>query len=307
MKNDQKRYNSSTAVESAIKAAARNRQRENPNCNVGDLIRQTYIDRFLSRIFSEGDRSEWVLKGGSAMLARIPSTRRTLDADLFREGYGKDESLEELKRLAAVDLHDFFRFEFLSEEPILQGENQPYGDGCRVYFGIFLGTKSLGKVHVDLAVHQGVLLSGDVMEPRNRLPLPGLESYPYRLYPIPNQFADKACATVQLVGGMQSTRVKDLVDLVLIALTQKIDARQLSAALQDECARRRIPYPLVFAAPSLWTQKQFRVASAGTSVSDYSLEDASRLISRMLDDLYSLGVNTRNQWNPQQLLWEAQQ
>ena len=49
-------------------------------------------------------------------------------------------------------------------------------------------------------------------------------------------------------------------------------------------------------------QKRYNSSTAVES----AIKAAARLISRMLDDLYSLDVNVRNQWNPQQLLWEAQ-
>lgn len=59
------------AVESAIKAAAIAAHAAAPSRQTGDLIRQAYSDRFLCRVFSEGDASEWVLKGGNGMLARV--------------------------------------------------------------------------------------------------------------------------------------------------------------------------------------------------------------------------------------------
>jgi hypothetical protein len=47
-------------------------------------IRLEHFNRFLSRDFSEGPDSEWVLKGATGLLARVPSTRATLDIDLYR-------------------------------------------------------------------------------------------------------------------------------------------------------------------------------------------------------------------------------
>ncbi|KFI91121.1 hypothetical protein BISA_2084 [Bifidobacterium saguini DSM 23967] len=53
------------------------------------------------------------------------------------------------------NLHDFFKFTLNSVKPIAQGDNQPYLDGYRVSFNAFIGTKSLGSIHVDLVTHQG--------------------------------------------------------------------------------------------------------------------------------------------------------
>jgi hypothetical protein len=122
-------YRDAKAVEMAIKAAAKATHASDPKRNVADLIRQAYYDRFLSRVFSEGDDSEWVLKGGNGMLARVSNARRTLDADLYREGYGRDEALSELRRLAETDLGDFFRFVYRTRRPIMGDDNQPYANG----------------------------------------------------------------------------------------------------------------------------------------------------------------------------------
>ncbi|MDA8208611.1 MAG: nucleotidyl transferase AbiEii/AbiGii toxin family protein, partial [Actinomycetota bacterium] len=74
-------------------------------------IELEYFNRFLSRIFSDGTSSDWVLKGGTGMLARVPNTRATRDIDLHLQSASLDEALQELVRLASIDLGDHFRFE----------------------------------------------------------------------------------------------------------------------------------------------------------------------------------------------------
>jgi hypothetical protein len=59
-------------VEAAIKAAAKKAAQADPALDTGKRIQLEYFNRFLSRTFSEGNESEWVLKGGTGMLARIP-------------------------------------------------------------------------------------------------------------------------------------------------------------------------------------------------------------------------------------------
>ena len=41
-----------------------------------ERIRMEYFNRFLCRVFSEGPDSEWVLKGGTALLAVDPGHAR---------------------------------------------------------------------------------------------------------------------------------------------------------------------------------------------------------------------------------------
>lgn len=108
----EERYASAASVESAIREAARRTAAGDPSTTIGDLIAQEYFRRFLSRIFSEAGDSGWVLKGGTGLLARVGSARATKDIDLFRADHSLDGALADLRRLAAIDLGDFFRFEY---------------------------------------------------------------------------------------------------------------------------------------------------------------------------------------------------
>ncbi|QTB90050.1 nucleotidyl transferase AbiEii/AbiGii toxin family protein [Bifidobacterium saguini] len=81
----------------------------------------------------------------------------------------------------------------------------------------------------------------EVIDPRNRPTLEKLETYPYRLYPIANQIADKVCAVVELIHGRESTRIKDLVDLVTIAITYM--DRSTIQNNRKEHACRSVPSP----------------------------------------------------------------
>lgn len=118
-------YPTSKGVERAIKHAART-QAETIGRSVKMLVDEEVHRRFLSRVFSEGEESQWILKGGAGMLARVPTARATTDLDLLQEGYSLDQALEDLRRLAAVDLGDHFLFEFRMSQPILQGEQNQY-------------------------------------------------------------------------------------------------------------------------------------------------------------------------------------
>lgn len=212
-------YTSAKAVDDAIKQAAKNAAAVNPSVSVTDRIRQTYFDRFLCRVFSEGNTSEWLLIGGTGMLARVADSRATLDVDLYRADLTLDAALVELRRLASVDLGDHFRFEYATHEMISRGDEQPYTDGYRVSFEVYIGTSRRGRLNADLVVSVGITGEIVVAQPANRLKLPRLASTGYRLYPVVDQIADKVCATVADHSGKPSSREKDLVDLVILALT----------------------------------------------------------------------------------------
>lgn len=65
----------------------------------------------MGRVFlTEPDK--WVLKGATALLARMRgSGRHTVDVDLYRRRAGLGEAEAALRAAAALELGDFFRFE----------------------------------------------------------------------------------------------------------------------------------------------------------------------------------------------------
>jgi hypothetical protein len=251
-------YADGRSVAAAIKAAAQAARAshiaaDGQSPSVDSLITQTTFDRFLSRIFSVPDAG-FVLKGGTGMLARIPRARATQDIDLAARSQSLDGAVAELISLAQIDLDDHFSFTFAGRQDQIEGDNQPYTSGCRVTFTAFLGATARGTVKIDLAVGYSHTAPLDLQSPTNRLSRLRLRSYDYILYPLPDQIADKVCATLQLYGAAQrpSSRVKDLVDLAMIAIAEPIDAAQLRAALLAETARRSMGHVAAFAIPATW-------------------------------------------------------
>ena len=118
------------SIERAIKEAAKKAARQaGPGVSaetVDAQIRQPRFDRFLSRVFADGDRSEWLLKGGVSMLARVPRSRTTKDMDLAAQhAQDLNEAEQSLSALAAADLGDHLTFRLIRSEPTGLGDNQP--------------------------------------------------------------------------------------------------------------------------------------------------------------------------------------
>ena len=266
-------YLTARGVEAAIKEAAKKAAQADPSIDTSKRIQLEYFNRFLSRIFSEGEDSEWVLKGGAGVLARIPSTRSTRDIDLYRQGFSLDQALEDLRRLASADLGDHFRFEYTSHEASTAADAQPYTDGYRVSFNIFIGVAGRGSVQIDLVVGAGMTDEVEIARPASTLDLPRLTSNRYRLYPVVDQVADKVCATMADYDGRPSSREKDLVDIVVFAVTQDIDGTALSLAIDTELHRRKMAATL---------------ANGGSGVLWFGAAGASKCAPRPLPPLPTL-------------------
>lgn len=290
-------YGTARGVEAAIKDAARKAAAADPSLDTNKRIQLERFNRFLSRVFSEGAASEWVLKGGTGMLARIPSTRSTRDIDLYREGFTLEQALTDLKRLAGVDLGDHFRFEYASHEASIGTGAQPYTDGYRVTFNVFIGVTAKGALHIDLAVGAGMTDHVTTTTPATALELPRLISNPYRLYPVVDQIADKVCATMSIYEGRPSSREKDLVDLVVLASTQDIDGAALSTAIDTERRRRRMEPFTAFVVPTAWGAGYAKLSKPVPHCSEYRIVGAgAELVSRLVN-LALLGQAGGKTWS----------
>lgn len=267
---------------------------------VNDLIQLAYRDRFLSRIFTD---DEWVLKGGTGILARVSTGRSTIDVDLYRNGYTVQQSVARLVELAEVDLGDFFQFIYRSHEATGVGDNQPYVDGTRVVFDIYLGARTVGVIKIDLVSGVGVTEPSIVAPPAFRLDIPGLVTNDYHLYALADQIADKVCATVDTYRDAPSSRTKDGVDLVVIARTQRgITADALTRAVTEESKLRRLDEFDALVLPVEWATPYARIARQIPACAEHrTLDTAQPLISAFIDPI--LDGTARGTWDPDTLAW----
>lgn len=169
-------------------------------------------------------------------------------------------------------------------------------------FNVFLGLRAKGKLNIDLAV--GTALTGEItrQHPEGRLDLPSLVSHPYRLYPVVDQIADKVCATMTSFSGKESSREKDLVDLVVLALTQTIDGSQLRTAILTESARRQMTIS-EFSVPRSWGLGYSRLSSMVSHCADYrTVERATTLVRALIEPALNGSVEGWF-WSPQSTTW----
>lgn len=236
-------------------------------------------------------------------MARVPNARATLDIDLFRTGHTLEESVSELRRLAEADIGDHFRFMYQSSSPILVSGDQSYSAGMEVRFDVYLGVKKVDSLKIDLAQGAGVTSKIQLQHPAGALHIPKLQSAPYRLYPVVDQIADKVCATVMKYSGRDSTREKDLVDLVVFASLQEIHSDALNLAILSEGQRRNLPTLDAFTIPPAWGIRYSRLAHGLPACNDFpTVEAAKRLMESFLDPVLAGEVQKAN-WNPARLLW----
>ena len=116
------------------------------------------------------------------------------------------------------------------------------------------------------------------------LDLPRLVGFDYRLYPVVDQIADKVCATMHRYGDRPSSREKDLVDLVVLAVTHDIDGTALSMAIATETRRRRMDPIERFVVPAEWGAAYSKMARTVPYCADVlRIDAASDLVAALID------------------------
>lgn len=282
-------YRTWAGISQAIKSeAARITKTGQSSLNLNEQILQANHDRLLSRVFAEGDDSEWLLKGGTAMLARVPKSRSTKDLDLAATTIADlDAAQDALAAAAERDLGDHITFTLTGARETGQGQNQPGVQTRRLTFTASdqATGRRLFDVPIDVVVGPAPIGTVTTTDPSNRLTLGRpLVSHPYRLYPLADQIADKVTATMALYDGRPSSRTKDLVDLVTIARTQRVDLRELQMAIDAKRALSHLAPFSEFSVPDGW-ERSYRTLAAKTLTTQdlLELDKAVALTKQMID------------------------
>lgn len=296
------RYDNPQALRQALTDRLRPLAEEG-GAELSALLRQFAYDRLLCRVFST-ESEHWVLKGATAMLARLEGqARHTLDVDLYRRNGSLADAERALREAAAVDLGDYFRFTLGASRRMAQE-----ADAVRISIVALLGATDFARFHVDLVAGLSMTGTAETAPPLVPVELPGISRTPYRVYPIAAHIADKVCALMERHSRAdghveQSTRYRDLADLVVFAHSTTVDADALHRALESEAKRRRLTLPNRLDVPTSpgWASGYARIARDTPALEERELESAVKTARRLVDPL--LAGMTADYWDPAAMEW----
>jgi hypothetical protein len=277
-----KRY----ATAAAFRRALEDRLQDiagNEGVDLQRLRRQVAFDRLLARLFQAAQPRAlpWVLKGGYAMELRIKAARTTKDIDLtirsvFSPGDKKDEQknlvvLENLQEAAGFGSEDFFVYTI--GEPISDLAAAPYG-GARFPVEARLDGRAFVGFHVDVGIGDAVMEPLEVIEGRDWLGFAGIASPSLYLIPREQQFAEKLHAYTLPRKGAANTRVRDLVDMVLLIQSATLVRSRVIEAIRVTFERRKThAFPSTLPVPPADWQKPYEALARECNLSG-QLEDA---------------------------------
>jgi hypothetical protein len=294
-------YGSPAALRAALTERLKRLAAASP-FTVTELYRQFAYDRLLTRVFASDDELRWILKGATALLARLDVARHSKDIDLACQSTGDPDEAEAAFRTAVGrDAGDFFLFDVGPATPLV-------GDkGRRFAVVAILGGRPFATFSVDIVTAESMTGRPDPVPPLVQLGIPGLPTVEYRAYPLVDHIADKitACIERHAHNGVLSvsTRYKDMVDLVLLARSQRPHADELRRAIRYQTAFRGIDLPAEFSSPGpLWPAGYEAKAAEVTDLGVLGRFDrALTLVKRFLDPV--LNGTAVGEWDPARSTW----
>lgn len=256
-----------TALETRINAISRKE-----GVDIQRIRKQISYDRLLARLFLNKP-SPWLLKGGYAMQLRVQNARATRDVDIAMKEIllndGEDMGLALLALLqenVAHDLPDYF--EFIVSGPIQDLDAAPYG-GARFQVETRVDGRTFEKFHLDVGVGDVWLEPMDTLESKDWLAFAGIPTQSFPAISKEQQFAEKLHAyTLPRQAGVTNSRVKDLVDMVLLISSGSLDSERLKSVIFATFKRRATHEPVaaLVAPPDTWL-KPYSVLAAESGIS----------------------------------------
>lgn len=203
------------------------------------MRRQAAFDRLLCRLFNEPD-APWLLKGGYAMELRIRAARTTRDVDLAirtlpTEKWDDTAIRGLLQSAASVDLQD--GFEFTIGAPTMDLDAAPYG-GSRFPVDAQMAGRRFANFHLDVSAGDVLREPFEILEGQDWLGFAGIAKAKLPAISREEQFAEKLHAYTLPRTGRPNTRVKDLVDMILLSDSGTMDRTRLAENIKATFGRR---------------------------------------------------------------------
>ncbi len=285
-----KQYQSASSFRNALEERL-NKMAKDKGLDLMRIRRMVAFDRFLFRLLQNGD-DRLVVKGGYALELRLDQARATKDIDLSARNFAtiRDEDNQEihperirreLQNVMDTSVQDYFVFTIA--QAVLDLENAPDG-GYRFPIEASMAGRLFVKFDVDVAFGDVWLTPHEQKTAPDWLGFAGIAPPVIPLISKEQQFAEKWHAYT-LPRDRVNSRVKDLVDMVLILEAGEMDFGAVNNALQKTFERRGThPLPNIFPDPPTLWEKPFleMIRALGYSI---SIKEAIKKVRHYMESL----------------------
>lgn len=290
------RYASAAAFRTALEQRLLNHSRET-GASLVRLRKTVVFDRLLARL-KEVAPERWILKGALALDFRLgPRTRTTKDMDLARAD-DEEAATADFIAAQAAQVDDFFSF--VVEKARDLGERAE--GAVRYHVRAELAGRLFEDAVVDVGFSDALPQTVDRLRGPDLLSFAEIDPVEVPALSLEQHVAEKVHAYSRTYGqGFTSSRVKDLVDLVLVKSFASLDADRLRESLAETFEKRRqhqLPEALPPPPPD-WAPAYRRLASELGL--DPNLAAGHSEACALIDPV--LAGHARGKWSPDRSTW----
>lgn len=280
-------YETPHALRTALEQRLRNRSADT-GVGLDRLRRRVVFERIVARL-EAAEPGRWVLKGGMALEVRLhDDARLTKDIDLgLRDEIEDAADLQErLVDALAVD-QDGDGFELLASYPEVLGADGGGHLTWRVKVAARLAGRPFGGIQVDISPRAHELVATDRLPLPNSLDFAGVPATVVEIVDVHRHAAEKFHAMLRDYGDRENSRVRDLVDLVLLIEHDLLTAPAVAAAASEVWAERDGVEPPreLPALPDSWPGRYERVA-AEQELDSETFTAAQALVGRLWAEMF---------------------
>lgn len=253
------------------------------------LRRRVLFERILARL-QDADPGRWVLKGGMALEVRLgDDARLTKDIDLgLRDEVAGAAALHErLIDILAID-SDGDGFVLTAGSPAPSSEDAGGQLTWRVRVTAALADKPFGVISLDVSPRAHELTATDHLPLPNSLDFAGIPTPVAEIITVHRHAAEKFHAMLRDFGDRENSRVRDLVDLVILIEHELLVAATVAAATTEVWGERggAEPPPTIPPLPLSWPSRYERLA-ADLDLHTRSFAAAVHLIDKFWAEMFA--------------------
>lgn len=286
------KYKTAVDLRHALEARLK-REAETKGTDYARLRRIVLFDRIAARL-SASDQG-WVLKGGTALEFRLGlRARATKDLDLvLRSGSSDGAALRDalIETLTADIDHDWFVFQI--GQPTDLDTDAAGNPGWRFSVGGTLAGKTFATVRADVVLRPVELAATERISLPGTLEFAGIRPRTIESADRRQHFAEKLHALTRDYGSRPNTRVKDLVDLLLLIHDGLPPDQDLLAVTRHVFTVRAMqPIPAVIPAPPQSWQDEYPALAFQVVLREQDLASALDILRAFWARTISTGATT---------------
>jgi hypothetical protein len=294
------RYATPAAFRAALEARLR-AQATGGHASLVRLRKHVVFDRLLARLLVVAP-GRWIVKGGLALDYRYgDKARTTVDLDLSM-WEGIDRAARDMVAVQRTDLGDMFTFSIRAASELRITK----GSAVRHRILASLDDRKFEEVVVDVGLREDPFLDPDLLRGPVLLEFAGIPAIEVPAISLNHHVAEKLHAYVrEFHDGRPNTRMKDLVDLNLIAAFSSFEAAPLRLAIgevfggrADTMVPNRLPPP-----PSFWQASYPRLA--GEVGLDEDVDQGHARAAAFLDPLLAGTLDANARWDSTAWKWRV--